>query len=285
MEIWSLIGKAVISIGGLGVIIAGIAKWLGQRWAERLSLSWKNEYDRELEKLRANLSTTQELLRSTIASVSQSSLAAQERRLKAVEELWMGILDIRKTVSPFLFIVTHFFEPETIRGQGDNPEFSSLIPEPSLGKLSDKVDNVSNSIERFRPFLGEKLWVLFTVYTAVVVRIYGSLIRETKFENLHSGYTGEESGLHGSRDKFMFNMLKEVLSNEEIEAIIKKPKFRIPAEVMNLLVQKILIETNYWISGSSLAEISLSEGMKLSKMLDDANILRNETKKLGKEAE
>lgn len=95
MDLWSLIVQGAAAVGGASVIAAAVASYVTKRWADRGQLRWKHQYDEKLESLRAQMAARQHLLTASTSTASAISAAAQERRLRAVEELWKGILDTR----------------------------------------------------------------------------------------------------------------------------------------------------------------------------------------------
>ena len=47
---WDTIGKVLTGVGGASFIIYKLSDYLGKRWAEKLNLKWKKEYDKENRK-------------------------------------------------------------------------------------------------------------------------------------------------------------------------------------------------------------------------------------------
>ncbi|MGH8646546.1 MAG: hypothetical protein ACREX4_19630, partial [Gammaproteobacteria bacterium] len=103
-EFWAFIGKAFSVLAAAGVTAAGVAKWAAKQLAARFELKWKHQYDAKIEELRASLSSRLELLGSAVAAASSGHLAAQERRLEAVESMWRGVIDIRNKTAQIIML-------------------------------------------------------------------------------------------------------------------------------------------------------------------------------------
>ncbi len=102
--VWEFLGKAVAFLGATGLTAAVIARWMAARVTTRLELGWKHEYDKRLEEFRASIGTRVDLVSAAVSAATSGHLAAQERRLKAVETLWASVLSIRdKTSSIIMF--------------------------------------------------------------------------------------------------------------------------------------------------------------------------------------
>jgi hypothetical protein len=89
--------------------------------------------------------------------------------LEAVEALWNRVLDVRRACNLAIFFYS-IIQPNEYNDLFTNPKmqknFAELTYESTLKKISDHGD-----IEKCRPLLGETLWYLFHLYSAILGRI------------------------------------------------------------------------------------------------------------------
>lgn len=52
---WETVSGIILSVGGAGAIIAGIVKFAANQIAQQMTLQYKNELDKEIERLKADL--------------------------------------------------------------------------------------------------------------------------------------------------------------------------------------------------------------------------------------
>lgn len=254
---WALVGKAFAAVGGLGV--AGVVvRWIATRGGDFLSLSWKHRFDRQLAEIQARLSERHEVLLSAITSTSSTYLAAQERRLLAVEELWSSVLELRHFVGPKIAFYA-LMHPSEYPQITVNARFAALHPK-SVDEYMRSVP-ATDMLEHRRPFLGERAWVLFWVYRAVCLRL-GFRVAEGHEKGGISPWDRQFNG----KDDAILGLLRQVLSEDEI-LTARGRVFGGPQFVLELLEQRLLSECDKRVSGLAGAEVSVGEGKRLAETL------------------
>lgn len=120
---------------------------------------------------------------------------------------------------------------------------------------------MSYSLEMQRPFLSQRLWVLFFVYRAFLGRLSWRVV-EGKAAGKLPPWDRSDDG----KDDAVIQMLTTVLASEEI--VRARPQVvGGPHLVIELLEQRILAEIEKAISGGAVADLNLSEGQRLADAL------------------
>ena len=105
-ELLKQIGIGVASVGGWAVITFVFAEWIGARIAQRLNIKWIKEKEKEIEKLKSDLTRDRDILNSTISAFSKQYQISQNKRLTSLENLWKNIIEIREFFRPLqLFFI------------------------------------------------------------------------------------------------------------------------------------------------------------------------------------
>jgi hypothetical protein len=272
-DLSSLVGVAVVSLGGGVGISYFVARWLADRAATRIELRWRSEYDRDLARLNSELATTRGLLQTSLNSASQARQAAQERILRAVETLWATMVELRDQVYPVLFIYEVLL-PEEYPKALSNPSSVGLA-KVDTNEFSRQNLKIGKKPEWVRPFLGEDLWTPYWAYRAVVGRLCLKVL-----EGRDKGEIPPwEFDADGERDEYTIKLLRLVLSEEEINLI--PPSIAVPDVLMGLCERRILLEMERRISGRHIAEASIEEGQRLRDVVQKEAQERRE-RSLGK---
>lgn len=77
----------LLSLGGSGAIIIGLASWLGNIWAKTILQNEKNEHDKALEKLRADLKQKVEEELEQLKATHQSEMDLLLRKREVYQKL------------------------------------------------------------------------------------------------------------------------------------------------------------------------------------------------------
>ena len=257
-DAWNLIGYVVASFGGIVAISTAITAFLGKRAADRLYLKWKNDYDRGIEVLKDQLSTTRTILQTAMSSASQVQLAAQDHALSAVKVLWTSIMGIHDYAYPILFMY-EILLPEEYDTVFKKP---GLVPGISLSEHATKIEEFGGPVAQCRPFLGERLWTHFWVYRAIMGRLCFKVIEGHNRRKIYPW----DIDLDGKQDKALVALVSSVLSKEEM-ASLDDLRAGVPGRLLTILEQRILGETECIISGRRMGEISIEEGQHLRELL------------------
>ncbi|MCA9957038.1 MAG: hypothetical protein KC434_20050, partial [Anaerolineales bacterium] len=238
----------VISVGGGGILLLGVASLISKIWSEVISIRTKARHDQKLEELRAEISERQDFLNASLSSLSTGYQESHKEIILALQTLWETVLEIRQFVSPFIF-------PYTVLVRN---EYSGIpVHEIGNGYIADGMPRISeeqffkalpvkdSEIEKRRLFVGEKLWLMFQIYNALSSRLAYKVVKVLNEKNQIPEW---DKDFEGRPDPF-FNSLSVILEENEIKQIIDIFEINTPQLLLSAVEEKILGEMNELIFG------------------------------------
>jgi hypothetical protein len=263
----------VASVGGASVIILGLAAWLGKIWSDRIYIRSNAKYEKEIEEikshysadiehLRAEISERRDLLNSLQNALSSGYTSSHERILESIQALWNKVVEIREFTTSFHFIYNILLP----RHYENTPlsKFEKILPKMTGGKLAEHVQSLQKDIRNKRPFVGEKLWGLYSIYFTFALRLAWKVIEERERGKVYDWNTD----IDGTRDTYLPEILKSALTDDEFKSIVEKdPTCGVPERIMNALEIKMLNEMNELIFGKRLVSMSIEEQQRITGLL------------------
>lgn len=157
------------------------ALWLARSLvAERLRASIKSEFEQELEDLRSDLRVKEEVfkaeLRMSEVNITQlqsgalsglvsRQLARDERRIKAIEEVWSAVIQLQGAKALVATVSALKFEP-AVTAAASNPEMQEMFKGLTGGFVPDILN--TSAASKARPFISAIAWAYFEAYTAII---------------------------------------------------------------------------------------------------------------------
>lgn len=89
------LGAIIISLGGTSVIIIALAKWFGDRLANKLLEKDKAKYQEELETIKTKFQTELEIKKNDLEKSKSLFLRYSEHQFTLYNELWKSLCDLR----------------------------------------------------------------------------------------------------------------------------------------------------------------------------------------------
>lgn len=264
----------VASVGGASVIILGLAAWLGKIWSDKIYIrtsakfekeieELRNRYSADLEYLRAEISERRDLLNSLQNALSSGYTSSHERILESIEALWGKIVETREFTSSFHFIYNLLFP----RHYENTPvsKFVNILPKMTVEELAEHVQSLQKDIRNRRPFVGEKLWGLYSVYFAFALRLAWKIVKEREQGKVYNW----DKDVDGTRDNHLLDILQSAFADDELSSIVEKdPTCGVPTRVLDALELKMLNEMNELIFGKRLVSMSLEQQQQITNLLD-----------------
>jgi len=271
-EAKQLVFTIIASVGGAGVIILGLSSWLGKIWAEQIYQKTqlrnqkeieeiKQRYNTELEHLRSEINARRDLLNAIQNSLSSGYSLSQRRTLQAVEVIWAKILEIREFSSMFLFPHTILYPSEFEKIPFS--QIDEMLPRVSMSEHSKHIHGLSAEVEKHRPFVGEKLWRLFSMYNAFTGRLTVKMIKWRE----NGRFYPWDKDIDGTPDTHLFELLQDVFTDEELNQIISSEPLEIVQQIMRSIEEKILAEMNELCIGRKFVSISIDEQQRIERLL------------------
>jgi len=262
------------SVGGIGVIIVGISSWLGKIWADKAYLkasaehqqaieSLKSEYNIKLEYIRAEIAERRDLLNFLQSGMSSSFSSTHDRILAAIEALWHNVIETQKFASEFL-TVYEFLLPQEYEKMSIDKLENVLPPGLTLEEFSERMVALrEGEALRRRPFIGEQLWRLYSVFNAFVTRLAWKVTTEKREGQIY----GWSKNTEGEPDDYLFQMLHSVFDEQELQILVDRHVLGAPQRIMSALVAQMLDEMNRFVFGRQFVSLSLEERERIDKLL------------------
>jgi hypothetical protein len=252
---WENLAKGLTAIGGLSALFAVISRWV----VERALKGFEFKQQLTLEAVRTQAKVHQDTITAALSRGSEVHLAAQSQRLDAVKHLWQEILNIRTKLSPVLQV-------HDMAASGDREQLRKLlrarIPRSRAAAI-DMIPDESPDLETCRPFLGERLWVLFVAYRAVGTEVTAKLIRSHFQGNLLLWFEGDTN-------QPMLDALERLVPPAPYRPYLQQGAAGL-RELLDYLEVQMLVEVDKRISGKMAAEVSVSEALALATALSTSN--------------
>ena len=249
-EFWSGLLGSVVG-GSALLVIGGILLFLVRAWlGEYVKQSMAHDFNLELEQYRddvGRLSTQLNAVQSAANSVLiEGQRASAEWRAQAVDKLWREVLGIQN-VANRVGVLCDLTEPWKRRSDKDIQRFRELIG-PSLLESPDSSDQFFSPIaDEIRPFIGERLYVSFFWYRALLGRII-IFVHEDAKEGQFRPWFMDEGIIQG---------LESALTREEMQQFRKLERQHF-GWLVDCLQGKMLTVLRHVVSG----QVATEEGLE-----------------------
>lgn len=279
--------QVLAAVGGLGAIV-GAGTWLVrlsiQQWLSRQEKRWESErqlalqkvehdYQRaleslkhdqntELEAIRASVKDRQDLAAAAISVGSATHLVAQERRVQSIHQLWETFVELKELtywrLDTFQINIIHAKSDEE-RVQREN--ISSVNDVGGWQALNRTAHELRQKIDRIRPFVGEKLYLLYWVYTMFVG--YAAVYASSSVYKGHRGKIPIAWFEYETEARSHLNILKSVVPGIHPEAILAQKQNALRT-ILDLLEGEIVREVGLLLSGVSATRERIEEARRLA---------------------
>jgi hypothetical protein len=230
-EVTIIILSVGTSVGAVSALWLAILKIFGKGYLDKLNRDWKTKQEKDIVELK-----------SSFQIYKSSTDIIQEKRIKAIEELWTSVLELKEMVEPLhLYYIATDAKGDSsaneILKQGENK-----LPEYPV--YAERIQKIMKHDIKYRPFLTNKVWKIYHIYRGFILRIlFHAIIAKQKNEKISDW----------RKDKGINALLKLVFSPGELTIVYDdlhtgwSTKF-----VFVYLEESLLIEMNKTFSGESI---------------------------------
>lgn len=238
------------------VLLAPVTIWLFRTWIDtKIRKSVESAYEEKLEALRSELRTTENglarLQDDLLSSKSSRQSKIDEKRISAVDRLWIATLALRPFRSAASF--STFMKMDRVAAEAQrNPQFRKLLDVMKGGDLIEKIKDVSG--EEDRPFLPPPAWAAFSAYRAVLI---------TYYIQMYTFAIGV-----GNKDKLVdFSKLRDVVAAalpHRADYLATNPETRC-AMLVDELEENVLNQITAWLDDMTVSSKELETSSKIIK--------------------
>jgi hypothetical protein len=236
----------VIYYGGWQAVIIAVITFFFIRFAERIKIKWEKEANEKIEKLKGEIQKELTLSASLLSNSLYGHQKFTDKRIISLDLLWKSVLELQKIVNP-VYVYFQILTDEEI----ENKNFSDMtireINTYNSDEKIDEIDKLTEALNESRPYIGEKLFYIYSVYRT-------TLIRSMRFLSLQNS---SEKIMLWHKDKAIRSLVESLYSNDEIEKIIA-----IRIGTLNALKTKFENDILQEISNAMKGSDSISEGIE-----------------------
>lgn len=193
-------------------------------------------------------------------ALSQGSRVAQggaafDYRPGAFETLWNKVLKIRQFVAP---IVAIYDLPSATDFLPVDERLRHILPRTFEDEFQSQAEELRDGAENLRPFLGEDIWQIFSVYYAYALRSSAKVIAGKRTGHIPPW----NKDFEGNDD--IRSLLSLVLTDDELATAVGDQPAGAPLRVLTALECMMLDAMNVWMFGTPLSQIGLKDREKLA---------------------
>ena len=206
-----------------------------------------------LERLRTDAAQARAIQDVATGSFLVSHREGQQRRLRAIEDLWNATLRIRESI-PNIVVLQDIFTREEYPQIFTREKYAGSLEELTLEGIGTALYGASRDVESSRPFVGDYLWSLFFAYRAIMGRFWVLLV---------FGREDASNIVHWSMDSGVRQLLEAVLTSSELDEIYKARLGGVES-TRKTIEAKILNAANRIISGEEASKLGLDQAKKIA---------------------
>lgn len=181
--------------------------------------------------------------------------AAFDYRPGAFETLWNKVLKIREFAGPILAI---YNLPSSSEFLPVDERLRHLLPRTFEEDFQSRAEELSEGAENLRPFLGEDIWQIFSVYYAYAIRSSAKVIAGRSQGHIPPW----DKDFEGNDD--IRNLLLLVLSDSELAIAVGDQPGGAPLRILTALECMMVDTMNVWMFGSPLSQLALKDREKVA---------------------
>jgi len=252
-----------------GVVVVFLAKnW----FLERLRGSIKNEYDHQLENLKADLAAKNsmelEALKASLTrdasivsavqkSFGDSHNSSQPHRVNSIKDLWESLLHVQLN-TPAVFTLLDVLLPSEY-GEALGAKQLKTFSDISNDDIERMLSGKAATAQSHRLLAGDYLWSLFRAYQALNMRI--AFLFQTGRSNANVSAWYEDGGC--------ISIVRSVCSAEEFDEF-NSQEFGKILWIRGLIESKFLLAANRILSGQASSDSALEEARRISYAVSSA---------------
>lgn len=251
---WTLIKL----VGGISLLLSSAISFIAYLIKDFLNRKWKTKYEKEIVKLNSQLTQNNQLINHMTSSISDIYLSSNTKRLDYLDTVWKSMMKLKNNIPTIVFTAYTILTKEEIENlpNTDNPYAMASIRSFKPNEYLDFHNKLFSEIELTRPFIGDKLWLIFYSYQAFIGRL--TYLIKDGLEKGKVRYWRDEEDLIGQ-------ILSSTISDKEFEELTNKEIFAF-RNILSFLEYKALNDISEQITGKRMTTETISQAIKFSKI-------------------
>ena len=256
--------QILLLLGGWTIVLAAIFKFIGDNFATKLKVKWERESQQHINLLKGEIDRKNQLVSQILNSHSSSFQSNFTKKSDSFQTYWEIVVQIRKLNRGTETIYSFLIEDEIEKLYISNELGPSKVRKLFLEKISMEYGQVANeeadelrlTIEKSRPFIGEKLYNLYYLYSTFCMRATYLLIKDVD----------KMICTVWKKDSALMNSLKENLTEKEI-AFLNSRNIDSYRLAVSILESKIISAISYCLTGEEAVDNSIAQAEKIEELM------------------
>lgn len=224
----------------------------------------KSEFSEKLERLRSSNIRESDFFKTTMMNFSQGHLAAQDRRLRALEIAWQSTLKLKEETRDAFFFLGSVL-PSDYESAMEKPQLRELLENVAHHAFTGDLFSYESEFQQQRLFLGDDIWEALIQYQALLGNVYVNLAR---------GYAARKIS-PPIDDEATLRLLGMLMTQEELAAVIKSEKFIDMILATVLIEQRIISKVARLIGGEAATAASFEMANRMQIAINAYNKISN----------
>jgi hypothetical protein len=250
-------------IGTITLVISSIVSFIAYLIKDFFLDKWKADQQKEIDALKSLSDQNNLIINNLTDSLSKIYLSSNEKRISYLEKAWNGFLEVKSKTPSLVFLVYGILIRDEIINL-PNTKNSHILDEIKNFKPNEFIfiqSDISTELEKIRPFIGEKLWTIFSVYKAFLGRLT-FLLQDGLVKGTVTYWQQDQS--------FINQILGLVIQPNEIKKLMENDHTSFQ-NIINFLEYKALNEISEQVSGKRMTEENVKQAIELSRLTATGN--------------
>lgn len=245
-------------IGTITIIVSSIISFIAYFIKDYFINKWKSDQQKEIDKLKSLSDQNNLIINNLTDSLGKIYLSSNEKRLCYLEKIWAGFLDLKKETPTLVFLAYGILVKNEVLNL-PNTKNTKILNDIKDFKPNDYIlaqSKISTDLEKIRPFIGENLWTIFTVYRAFLGRLTYLL---------QDGLIKGKIMFWQEDHNFIDQILGLVIKPDEMKKLLEV-EHNAFQNIINFLEFKALNEISEQMSGKRMTEENVKQAIRLSQL-------------------
>lgn len=253
----------ILAAGGISALVILVVSYGGKLLFNKITSSFQHEYNEKIVKLTNELSRNNHLLDAAQSIFLNNVKTVNEYKIKILEDLWRSTFALRDSVPIYTYSTLmalgdsneqwSISNLKKIQPLGEENRYNRILNERNNNNGFEQWNVFSQNLSNKRPFISEDLYQLLWLYGLMLFRIPYEFARQVwvySFSEINSTNINKDDTIpHWREDEHAVNSIKQILSKEEAEEILK-PKFGSFKEATDFIQMKILSRIREELTGN-----------------------------------
>lgn len=216
-ELINVLSYIIVSIGGTGVLILGLAGFVGKIWVNKFAEEYRAKYEKEIEKYKSEMDSRLNKLDKIEEKALYISKVNYDTENKIYLEIWPKLIEcINYTINLY---------PKGIEDVPVDEEEKEKYKEDKYHKYVQYYNDFSNCIEKYAPFYLEDLYNIFKEIRTKCFEI-GNKYKMYEFDvKYNMSFVGSRDLQMNTDERIKLNQIQDDIIKLKNDALLRIRKY------------------------------------------------------------